>query len=210
MLRLLLFFLLAAPAFLPAQDQATLNQMAADEADQADKELNAVYGRVLTTLDGEGQTLLRKSQSAWLAFRDAEADFAADEMRGGSAAPLLYYGRLARLTKERTAALRGHLETAGEDSGKPAGTEPEGAESIAKAGQLFFDAYAGHNRSAAAKVASEKVLADLLWDAKSGTPEGLQLMDPTHIYYVGGSIEMKMKQNAAGRWFVNELEMTAD
>ncbi len=35
-------------------------------------------------------------------------------------------------------------------------------------------------------------------------------MDPTHIYYVGGSIELKMKKNADGRWYVAALELTAD
>lgn len=35
-------------------------------------------------------------------------------------------------------------------------------------------------------------------------------MDPTHIYYVGGSIELKMNKNADGRWYVAALELTAD
>jgi uncharacterized protein YecT (DUF1311 family) len=212
-LHLLLVLGLVLGVSLPAsaQDQQTMNRQAEADAAAADKELNAVYKKVLAGLDDEGKALLKTSQRAWIAYRDAEAKFAADEMRGGSAAPLLYSGALASLTKERVKRLRQSLDegnSAVEKDESPA--EPSGAESAAKAGELFYKAYARHDRAAAAKVASKAAIADLGWDASAGSPEGLKLMDPTHIYYVGGSIEMKIKKNPAGRWVVSALEMTAD
>ncbi len=204
-LPLIALFLLAAPGFVRAQSQQEMNRQAEAEAEVADKELNAVYKMLMTGLDDEGKVLLKTSQRAWLVYRDAEAAFAADEMRGGSAAPLLYSGSIAALTKARTLGLRGHL-----DANTSAVEEPEGAETLKKAGEIFFKAYARHDRAAAARVANEAALAELNWDAKSGSPEGLQLMDPTHMYYVGGSIEMKIKKNTQGRWLVTSLLMTAD
>ncbi|PYI62415.1 MAG: hypothetical protein DMF07_13640 [Verrucomicrobia bacterium] len=41
---------------------------------------------------------LKESQRAWLAFRDAEAAFAADQLRGGSMAPTIRYETMAELT----------------------------------------------------------------------------------------------------------------
>lgn len=198
-----LVFLISAN-FLGAQSQQEMNRQAEGDAAAADKKLNAAYKKVMADLDEEGQALLKASQRAWLAYRDAEAARVADEMRGGSAAPLLYAGTVARLTKERTKILTASPEEETEE------TEPAGADSAKKAGELFYKAYANKDRKAAAKVASEAALEDLNWDRSSGTPEGLQLMDPTHIYYVGGSIEMKIKKNASGKWIVAALEMTAD
>ena len=73
-----------------AQSQSEMNAQAARDAALADRELNKVYKQVLDTLDDEGAKLLKASQRAWIAFRDAEAASAADEARGGSMAPLLF------------------------------------------------------------------------------------------------------------------------
>jgi len=187
-----------------------MNRQAEASAAAADKELNAVYKKVMATLDDEGQALLKTSQRAWIVYRDAEAKFAADEMRDGSAAPMLYSGALASLTKERVKRLRESLEGSSDEEQADEPSEPAGAETAKKAGELFYKAYARHDRAAAAKVATAAAIDELGWDASAGSPEGLQLMDPTHIYYVGGSIEMKIKKNSAGRWIVSALEMTAD
>jgi len=40
----------------------------------------------------------KESQRGWLAFRDAEAAFAADQLRGGSMAPTIRYETMAELT----------------------------------------------------------------------------------------------------------------
>ena len=95
-----------------------MNQEAARDAAAADKDLNAVYKKVMAAQqDDEGKALLKAAQLAWLAYRDAEAKFSADEMRGGSAAPLLYSGAVTRLTKERIKVLKMHLGE--EDAAEP-------------------------------------------------------------------------------------------
>lgn len=93
-----------------AQDQQTMNREAEASAAAADKKLNVVYKKVMATLDEEGQAALKKAQRAWLVYRDAEAEFQADAMRGGSAAPLLYAGTLERLTKARILEIEGSLD----------------------------------------------------------------------------------------------------
>jgi uncharacterized protein YecT (DUF1311 family) len=74
---------------------------------QADAELNRIYGALLTKLpDAEGKEKLKQSQRAWLAFRDAEAAFVADQARGGSMAPTIRYQTMTELTHQRKV----HLE----------------------------------------------------------------------------------------------------
>jgi len=48
--------------------------------------------------EAESKRKLKESQRAWIAFRDAEAAFAADQARGGSAAPTIRYGTMTELT----------------------------------------------------------------------------------------------------------------
>jgi uncharacterized protein YecT (DUF1311 family) len=198
--------LVLASTNLNAQSQSEMNREAAEEADAADKELNQVYKELMATLDDEGKALLKASQRAWIAYRDAECAFAADEVRGGSMAPLLYSTQMTALTDERTAVLLERLEGVEE----PADAEPEGAANTRAAAKQFYNAYVKHDRKAAAKVASEKVLAQLVWDPKAGSSEGLQLIDEKNIYYEGGSIGLKTRQNSAGRWFIHAIEVRAD
>ena len=75
---------------------------------QADAELNKTYEALLKKLlDAEGKEKLKHSQRAWLAFRDAEAAFAAD---GGTMAPTLRYATMTELTEQRIKQLKLHLE----------------------------------------------------------------------------------------------------
>jgi len=82
-----------------AQTQATMNAQARAEFERADSERNKTYEALLTKLsDTESKQKLKESQRAWLAFRDAEAAFAADQLRGGSMAPTIRYETMAELT----------------------------------------------------------------------------------------------------------------
>ncbi|QJE96197.1 lysozyme inhibitor LprI family protein [Luteolibacter luteus] len=93
-----------------AQSQQEMNAQAAEAFKKADKELNEVYAKVIGVLDDEAKERLKKSQRAWVAFRDAEAEFRADaEARGGSMWPLVHEGVRGKLTKDRVAALREYL-----------------------------------------------------------------------------------------------------
>ena len=85
-----LVLLIAAPVALPtshanAQSQAEMNHQAAKDFEKADAELNSAYAALMAKLpDAEGKEKLKESQRAWIAFRDAEAAFAADQVCGGS------------------------------------------------------------------------------------------------------------------------------
>ena len=83
----LLIWLLIPVAQIHAQTQAAMNAQARAEFEKADAELNKTYEALLAKLpDAEGKEKLKHSQRAWLAFRDAEAAFAAG---GGTMAPTL-------------------------------------------------------------------------------------------------------------------------
>jgi uncharacterized protein YecT (DUF1311 family) len=56
--------------------------------------------------DAESKEKLKQSQRAWLAFRDAEAEF---EGRGGTMAPTLRYATKTELTQRRIKQLKTRL-----------------------------------------------------------------------------------------------------
>jgi uncharacterized protein YecT (DUF1311 family) len=105
------FASLAANAF--SQTQVELNREAAVSFERADAQLNDIYKKVLSAaaaVDEERQRRLIKAQRAWLAYRDAEADFEADEVRGGTAYSMEYNGARTNLTNERVKVLRELLQ----------------------------------------------------------------------------------------------------
>lgn len=109
------FIVLGACAAIPvaqihAQTQAAMNAQARAEFERADAELNRTYEALLKKLpDAEGKEKLKQSQRAWLAFRDAEAAFAADQTRGGSMAPTIRYETMTELTQQRIKQLNTRL-----------------------------------------------------------------------------------------------------
>jgi uncharacterized protein YecT (DUF1311 family) len=95
-----------------SQTQIELNREAAADFEKADAQLNDIYKRVLasaTSVDEERKQKLINAQRAWLLFRDAEAEFEADEVRGGTAYPMEHDGVLTNLTEERVKTLRQFL-----------------------------------------------------------------------------------------------------
>ena len=110
------FIVLTACAATPvaqvrAQTQAAMNAEARADFKLSDAELNKTYEAVLKKLpDAESKEKLKQSQRAWLAFREAEAAFAADEARGGSMAPTIRYETMTELTQQRIKQLKSHLE----------------------------------------------------------------------------------------------------
>ena len=102
------------------QDQGTMNRCAHEAWQRSDGELNQAYQAAIGRFRGNQQTQLRRSQQAWLTFRDRECDFSSGQFEGGSMQPLIRYGCQDALTKERLADLaayqRGTIATAqGED-----------------------------------------------------------------------------------------------
>ncbi len=106
----LLVWLLISSAQVHAQTQAGMNTQARAEFERTDAELNKTYEALLIKLpDAESKEMLKQSQRAWLAFRDAEAAFAADEARGGSMAPTIRYETMTELTQQRIKQLKTRL-----------------------------------------------------------------------------------------------------
>jgi uncharacterized protein YecT (DUF1311 family) len=77
---------------------------------RAEQALDSVYAELMKKVDKTGQAKLRAAQSAWLQFRQAEADFQADMVRGGTLAPLIKITVMADLTEGRVEQLRKELQ----------------------------------------------------------------------------------------------------
>ena len=116
-----------APAFSQECDPSDESQMGmnicADAAYQAeDAKLNKAYGEIVKRLsdDADGKKLLQTAQRAWIAFRDSECAFSAEDSEGGSIYPMLVSECLAQLTADRTRQLNGYLDCQEGDLSCPA------------------------------------------------------------------------------------------
>jgi uncharacterized protein YecT (DUF1311 family) len=78
--------------------------------ERAQQALDSVYAGLMKRLDETGKEKLRTAQSAWLQFRQAEADFQAQVAEGGTLAPLIKITVLADLTEARAAELKKSLQ----------------------------------------------------------------------------------------------------
>jgi len=113
-LALLIAALVAFPtSHANAQSQAEMNRQAAKDFEKADADLNSTYAALMAKLpDAESKRKLKESQRAWIAFRDAEAAFAADQVRAGSAAPVLRWTSMTQTTEQRITQLKGDFPMA--------------------------------------------------------------------------------------------------
>jgi uncharacterized protein YecT (DUF1311 family) len=94
------------------QSQAEMNMCAAKRFKAADAELNRVYNRLVSKLvDNEGQReKLKAAETAWLKYRDDNCEYEASFFDGGSMRPLILSSCFERMTKARTAELRGQIK----------------------------------------------------------------------------------------------------
>ncbi|HEY2033069.1 MAG TPA: lysozyme inhibitor LprI family protein [Rhizomicrobium sp.] len=90
-----------------AMTQMDMNICADREYQRADKALGHAYTTAMSSEDGKGRELLRASERAWIAFRDAECTYEANASAGGSIQPMEYSNCLTELTKARTKQLGG-------------------------------------------------------------------------------------------------------
>ncbi|MFK0273988.1 lysozyme inhibitor LprI family protein [Ensifer sp. NPDC090286] len=101
-----------------AVTQSDMNICANEDYEAADAELNKTYKQALAATQAQDQELadidaayvgaeqaLKKSQRAWIGYRDGQCELAGFEARGGSMEPMLVSGCLAELTKARTKEL---------------------------------------------------------------------------------------------------------
>lgn len=98
------------------QNQQSMNQCAYQAWQAADDNLNLAYGKAMATAKNIDQyiepdevpsaTLLRDAQRFWIPFRDKACEVQSNMARGGTMQPLLLYGCMERLTRQRTEQLR--------------------------------------------------------------------------------------------------------
>jgi uncharacterized protein YecT (DUF1311 family) len=111
---LLTFLFFAFNCF--SQSQLEMNQEAYNNYQKADKELNAVYQKILVEYKSETKFLskLKIAQKAWIQFRDAEinAQFPEEDKQliYGSVFPMCWSMELTNLTNERIQKLKVWLE----------------------------------------------------------------------------------------------------
>ncbi|CAH0265561.1 DUF1311 domain-containing protein [Pseudomonas mediterranea] len=95
-----------------ATTQGDMNQCAAQEKKAADNELNSLYKQITARLKDNPETKqsLVKAQRAWIGFRDAECNFSASGVEGGSVYPLIYSNCITALTKARVETFKTYLK----------------------------------------------------------------------------------------------------
>lgn len=95
-----------------AQTQAQMTECAAQAHEKADRKLNETYKEIADRLADEPaiKAALTKSQRAWIAFRDAECDFANAQSRGGTLHNSLMQQCLTGLTEQRSESLQAYLQ----------------------------------------------------------------------------------------------------
>ncbi|CAN7390858.1 MULTISPECIES: lysozyme inhibitor LprI family protein [Ensifer] len=94
-----------------ASDQATMNECADKSLKASDTELNTLYKQIEARLKDDQDTtkLLIAAQKAWIAFRDAECDFSAAGVTGGTAYPMIVLLCRDNLTQNRVKDFKGYL-----------------------------------------------------------------------------------------------------
>ncbi|MBD9556958.1 lysozyme inhibitor LprI family protein [Ensifer adhaerens] len=94
-----------------ASDQATMNACADKALKASDAELNALYKQIQGRLkdDADKTKLLVAAQRAWIAYRDAECDFASSGVAGGSAQPMITLECRDDRTQKRVADFKTYL-----------------------------------------------------------------------------------------------------
>ena len=101
------------------QTQQEMNEAAQAKFNQADKQLNIVYKKILTSYSRDTNFIiqLKASQRIWIQFRDAEMKMKfpeKDQSNYGSVFPLCWYAYMEELTAERTKRLKQWLTGAKE------------------------------------------------------------------------------------------------
>lgn len=113
------------PDCIDPQLQVEMTYCAGVDYEEADKELNALWPEVVAAAKSNDENIsdllqssgvpttlqaLRGAQRAWIRFRDAQCEYEAYEVFGGTAQSMIGSLCLARLTRERIVELSRALE----------------------------------------------------------------------------------------------------
>ena len=93
-----------------AQTQAEMNICWGNEYKKADAALNKAYQQLSAMLDDEQKVQLKNAENAWIKYRDANCEFAADQYKGGSIRPMIAAICLADVTNSRTTELKNQIK----------------------------------------------------------------------------------------------------
>ena len=114
------------PDCIDPQSQMEMTYCAAVDYEKADADLNAIWPEIVAAARASDEYVaeqvagtdvpttleaLRAAQRAWIKFRDAQCEYEAYEMFGGTGQPMLGSLCLARLTRERIDVLARVLES---------------------------------------------------------------------------------------------------
>lgn len=126
----LLVLLQAGPALAAddcndAQDNASLKQCVHDAYASSDAELNKQFSQIKNRLEDNADAAkqLVSAQRAWIAYRDAECDFASSGVEGGSIHSVIATQCRDSLTQKRIVDFNGYLSCEEGDLGCPVPTE---------------------------------------------------------------------------------------
>lgn len=92
-----------------AQTQGEMNADAEKAYNKADKELNAVYKKLMSKLSDSEKSTVKTQQRNWIKIKESDCKKEADEYEGGSMAPMILYNCLEEKTIQRTKELRAML-----------------------------------------------------------------------------------------------------
>ena len=110
---LLLLLVLSAPALAldcgRQQTEGAARQCSGQRLREADRTLNQTYTALLKRFSAPQQTMLRASERAWVAYRDAQCKMVASGVDGGSAQPMVTADCLGDLTSARVKELNYQL-----------------------------------------------------------------------------------------------------
>lgn len=92
------------------QTQSAMNQLAFDEFNQAEAEMNKIYEEVINGLSVRHKSKLEDAQTHWVKVREKQVDLLANQFEGGSIFPLIYYSEMKSLTNLRIDELKKIIE----------------------------------------------------------------------------------------------------
>lgn len=88
------------------ETQGDMNEIAKQEFDKTDKELNELYNIIVKYLDDENNKRLKSAEKAWIKYRDAHCDAATFDSKGGSIFYMVKYSCLKEITEQRISVLK--------------------------------------------------------------------------------------------------------
>jgi uncharacterized protein YecT (DUF1311 family) len=101
----------AAESCANASNQSAMNQCADKAYRASDAKLNDLYRQIKARLKDDKDTakMLVSAQKAWVAYRDAECNFASSGVAQGSMYPMTLAGCLDGETQKRIASFKAYL-----------------------------------------------------------------------------------------------------